>query len=446
MNSRVAIVFALALVAATSSGCISFTYTRSLTPAEEEEQRRVFAEAIRADLRKSELVLRLLDVIVSEKVAPGAPLGISVKSREALGQLFSGVIRDAGDASRKGAQVVQQIMGVMQAVGVDPPKYVDQPKDLKLAVVDTGVPLAYVDTATGVFTIDALVLRAIFIAGVAKSYGDEDLETHLSDLRAAKQLDAEGRRNSIDMDAEARFKKLPTTKKKQSADPQLTATTYVQAIREIFSMPDGVYHARYQLPDGKVVNPRSIAWDLHAPQALTQTLQASVMGAFNTVLLHEIGHVALRHRPDPGLSCERRRMMELEADGYSAALRAVGRLDSKYPLSAGFIDQFTMAIGGVVEAEGIDSFYSIAYRVSGFDAGLLGVAPSTRSCYPSAKDRQVIAEAINKAIAKRASEQAQEWVNKCIEGKMSETRAEDLKTLEEGGRVSQSVDFLRDCK
>lgn len=437
-----------ALVSVLLTGCISFsfTYSRIPTPEEEEEERRAFAGAIRDDLRQSELIKRILDLVRVNELDPGVPLGLSVKSRDAVAKLFSDVIRDAGNASRNSAQLVQQIMGVMQVVGVDPPKYVDQPKDLKLAVVDTGAPLAYVDPATGVFTIDASVVRAIFIAGVAGSYGDEDVETYRSDLREAMRLESEGKRNSIDKEAAARFDNLPAAKLTRNANLQSMAVMYSEVLREILSMPDGAYYGKYQLSSGKVVSPGSIAWRLHAPQALTQTLQASVMGAFNTVLLHEIGHVALRHRPDPGLSCEKRKMMELEADGYSAALRAVGRLDSKYPLSAGFLDVFTMAIGGVVKAQGIDSFYSIAYRVSGFDAGLQGAAPSTQTCYPSAKDRQQIAEAINNALAERASEQAQERLSECLEGKLSATRAMDLKILESGGRVSRSVDIMRECK
>lgn len=445
MYFRFLIIVALALTAATLTAC-SFTYSRPMTPEENEYLRRALAEAIRESLRKSELVLRMTDVIYSDEAVPEVPLGLSVKSRDAAGRFFGEAIRDAGEISRKGAPVIQDILGALQVPGFDPPKHVDQPKDLKLVVVDTGVPLANVDTATGVFTLDALVLRAIFISGIASLFGDEDVETALADLRAAKQLESEGRRDRIDQEAQLRFSKLPTAKKARHSDPQKFAAMYVQVLREIISLPDSVYQASYQLANGKVVRPRAIAWDLYAGQAFSQTLEASVMGAFNTVLVHEVGHVAMRHRPDLQLSCERRKMMELQADGYSAALRAVGRLDSKYPLAAGFLDSFTIAMGGVVKATGIDSYYDMAYRISGFDGGLKGAAPATQSCYPSAEDRKRLAKAINEVISEMASKQALESVNKCLADKASASFEEDLKTLENGGGVSTSVDISRECK
>lgn len=418
-------------------GCISISYTRSMTRAEEEEFSRRFADALRDSMRESKAV-GLARTLLPANAPAGVPLGVETGTLRRVESVMKKSVDEATDAARRAVPVMRELLGGVGPLISGRPIGVNAPPPLRLVLVDTGYPVAKVDADKRLITLDIRVYRALVIAGIAQALREVEVDAELDELIEIQNLAAAGRLNVIDP---AKKPKESPKRKPNAGGPEHLAANYVRAVEIVLSLPPEAYHASYQLANGVERNPREIAYDLQMPELLGESLQSSIRSAWLTVLLHELGHTAMGHSIPAGITCEQRKGLELEADAYSAALRAVARLDS--PTAAffqgNFVEAFQLAFGGVLPSAGISDFYDVAYRVSGFDVGASGPVPAGASCYPSAEDRSKIAVTLNTAIANKITQESDEAVQKCIADKVAANAASPNPSF------NFSVDITKEC-
>ncbi len=401
--------------AAVLSGCLSITLppTRGQIEAEARSWR---------DLPRYHKHVRNLELLMR---APGT--AFSVSEMRALQEPLDRYAADVTNGQRVAASRIEL---VRSALATSFPETAKRPLHtnirLKLELIQKGQAYAYLDPVTQVFRLDTQVLRAIYIAGLARMFREHDLDAMANNLEEAKRLFAEGRMGVIHEskvpDPWAAFGKPddPAQVRRRLRREWLAARSAEDIAADFFrvlsvsaAFPDSALTGTFQLSSGAKFEPveelRRISLNL-----LMENFDHSLAGVFITVLLHEMGHLALQHHDlvREGVDCETRKRMELEADMYSAVLRGTAFMDAKYGLVAGIEAFAILFVAKGPEAKGIEDYFEVAYGLSGFDR-LAGQTPHADArCYPSAEERRRMSRLAYEAATAKAAQQSQDcWLS-----------------------------------
>ncbi len=387
-------------------------------------------------------------LIEAQELTNGNPARLGTAELKTYDVLLAAPVARARSAHETQFDNLRQLLGAITAYSSRTPP-ADLAKEVKLSLTlsNTGHPTAYVDPATGIFRLDLRVLRALVLASLTSTLKDVDLEQSIADLEFARREHAAGRKDKLDasipkpdhMSREWDRKVARERREKEEKIGRRTAEEtgrlFARAVDLVVAMDPAVYAGRYQRADGDFVRPREVAWELAWPRMAGDPLSQYTRGAFVTMLLHEMGHLVLGHgKLDLNrLSCDERAQLELEADSYSAALRALSGLDREYAPGALLSFSTFETLGrGTVQAIGIAHFFDLAYPGSGFEAG----GPPETACYPSAEERQRVATQMNTELSKIINERVGAATRDCLEAAMRKNAAEHMEDILKGREIT----------